>query len=792
MKNMIDSPLVSIIVRTKDRPKLLKKSLQSISAQTYRPIEIVLVNDGGCELDIEELKGILGDISLNYIRFEKNRGRAGAGNAGLENAKGKYIGFLDDDDELFPEHVATLVSFLEQSDYKVAYTDAEILYREFDPEKKKIKDVSKTVLFSKYFSYEELLVGNYIPFMCLLFSKEVFSALDASLDENFNLYEDWDLLIRIGHKYPFYHIKQVTALYNQWSRELQINQADSEIMKSMHLKVISKHSDKITPEIILNMKYKRESLESEIKHLTAKDSHVNELIREKDSLIWQMDEVIREKNKEVVDLHNVINEKDSVINKKDGDISQLIRDVKKFELALDQMKETLGWKLLDKFRKLREKLFPGNSIRRKIYEVLIKSIISFLDGIHSIVFSRFRSKKKTGFIGPHLPSKIANIEIEKSSLDPDKFKVLFLISPWAGVTNRYRAYNMKEYLELAGVESEVVSLEEIDTQPSYALEFDVAVIHRIPMNEVLDAFIKKCRELYIPVVFDLDDYIFDISLTDRIDEIKRMNIIERNKWIRHVKGCRKTLDTCDYFIGATDYLVDKVRDLGKKAFLIRNGLNKTQVAESKKAFAQVKRDPNVIKIGYFSGTRTHQKDFEVAIPALLRVMREHKNVHLCIGGFLDLNNNFDEFSERIERLPYVNWKELPYNIARIDINIVPLESDNPFCEAKSELKYFESALLKLPTIVTPTDTYRWAIRAGENGLLASTQEEWYTCLKSLIEDYSLRMALGDKAYRVVMETYTPRVQAENTLAIYQDIIKDYVKTRIPGESLKKPENISVE
>ena len=70
------NPVVSIIVRTKDRPKLLKRALQSIASQTYRPIEVVLVNDGGCDLDVEELKTILGDVSLNYARLEKSTGRA--------------------------------------------------------------------------------------------------------------------------------------------------------------------------------------------------------------------------------------------------------------------------------------------------------------------------------------------------------------------------------------------------------------------------------------------------------------------------------------------------------------------------------------------------------------------------------------------------------------------------------------------------------------------------------------------------------------------------------------------
>src|SRR5512135_2804388 len=98
MDNKSHTPLVSIIVRTKDRPKLLEHALESIAAQTYRPIEVVLVNDGGCDLDIEKLRSILGDVSLKYVRLENNAGRAHAGNVGIEHAQGDYIGFLDDDD----------------------------------------------------------------------------------------------------------------------------------------------------------------------------------------------------------------------------------------------------------------------------------------------------------------------------------------------------------------------------------------------------------------------------------------------------------------------------------------------------------------------------------------------------------------------------------------------------------------------------------------------------------------------------------------------------------------------
>ena len=110
-----ENPLVSIIVRTKDRPKLLERALQTVASQTYRPIEVVLVNDGGCDLDIKAEK-ILEDMSLNYIRLEKNTGRAHAGNIGLGNVNGKYVGFLDDDDEFYPEHVSSSFHSWSRSD----------------------------------------------------------------------------------------------------------------------------------------------------------------------------------------------------------------------------------------------------------------------------------------------------------------------------------------------------------------------------------------------------------------------------------------------------------------------------------------------------------------------------------------------------------------------------------------------------------------------------------------------------------------------------------------------------
>jgi glycosyltransferase involved in cell wall biosynthesis len=296
----VNNPLVSIIVRTKDRPKLLGRALQSIASQTYEPIEVVLVNDGGCELNIGELAGILNNVSLNYIRLEANYGRAYAGNVGIENAKGRYVGFLDDDDEFYPEHVSILVSFLGDTDYRIAYTDSLMAYKEYDSRTAELTDIRKELVFSQDFDYDYLIFENYIPFMCLLFERTVL-ADSGGFDRNFEVYEDWDLLIRVGEKHPFHHIKKATANYNQWDTEQQISQSnkDYQFIEQSYLRILSKHWDKVTERRVRNyISHLRSTIRDRERSIVTKDTYIKmieEQIQEKDealnaiytSHIWQ-------------------------------------------------------------------------------------------------------------------------------------------------------------------------------------------------------------------------------------------------------------------------------------------------------------------------------------------------------------------------------------------------------------------------------------------------------------------------------------------------------------------------
>jgi GT2 family glycosyltransferase len=332
----VENKLISIIVRTKDRPNLLKRALQSIASQTYRPIEVVLVNDGGCDLNINELKTILGDISLNYIRLIKNTGRAHAGNVGIENARGDYIGFLDDDDEFYNDHLATLMTFLSQSDYRVVYSDATYIYRSYDVQSGVFLEFDKGVLYSKDFSFDRFLVKNYIPLMCLIFPKDLL--LSNRFDEEMDLYEDWDLLIRLANNIPFYHLKKTTARYVIWSEHLQITEKgkySGETGKAFS-KIFYKHINKFSPETIQFILREHEEEKEELAY------H----LREKN-------EQLREKNEQLKQLQNTIAEKDFI---------------------LSEINNSMGWRFITSYRRIKEKLLPLGTRRRILYNKALRGI----------------------------------------------------------------------------------------------------------------------------------------------------------------------------------------------------------------------------------------------------------------------------------------------------------------------------------------------------------------------------------------------------------------------------------
>lgn len=107
----VDTPLVTAVVTTHDRFEEATRAIESVLAQTYEPIEFVVVEDG-TESGIEEWLNDRGYDSVRYVRHETNQGLSGARNTAIELASGDYVAFLDDDDSWKPERIERQVSLI--------------------------------------------------------------------------------------------------------------------------------------------------------------------------------------------------------------------------------------------------------------------------------------------------------------------------------------------------------------------------------------------------------------------------------------------------------------------------------------------------------------------------------------------------------------------------------------------------------------------------------------------------------------------------------------------------------
>lgn len=207
------TPLISVVVRTYNRPERLRECLQSLAEQTFRDFNVVVVNDGGEDAEAiarDELDG----LALQYIHNAQNLGRTPTLNVGIENAHGRYVAFLDDDDFARPHHLKTLAEAAQGGQRPVVYSDVVNVTFERDPQTQAWKRVREQLVYSFDFDRNNFLLANYIPINCLLIRRDCFDAV-GPFDESLSVYEDWEFLIRLSRKFDFVHVAEVTGEYRR-------------------------------------------------------------------------------------------------------------------------------------------------------------------------------------------------------------------------------------------------------------------------------------------------------------------------------------------------------------------------------------------------------------------------------------------------------------------------------------------------------------------------------------------------------------------------------------------------
>jgi len=201
-------PLVSVLLPTYNRRRYLPYALASAVRQTYRNLEIFVVNDGGH--DVRDIVASFDDPRILFIDRRENRGKPHSLNEALARARGKYVAYLDDDDIYYPNHVQVLVEALEgPTDCQVAYSDLYKTYcRVLSNGDREI--LSKHVEISRDFDRFLMLYFNHALHVSLMHRRDLLDRTGL-YNENLNILIDWDMTRRLAFFSDFQHLPTITG-----------------------------------------------------------------------------------------------------------------------------------------------------------------------------------------------------------------------------------------------------------------------------------------------------------------------------------------------------------------------------------------------------------------------------------------------------------------------------------------------------------------------------------------------------------------------------------------------------
>ncbi|MCM8774619.1 MAG: glycosyltransferase family 2 protein, partial [Candidatus Omnitrophica bacterium] len=211
--------LVSVVIPTYNRAYSLKRAIESVSNQTYKNLEIIIVDDGSID-NTEEIVSYFKDPRIQYLHHLQNRGPSSARNTGIKNSKGDLIALLDSDDEYFPQKIeksvevfmncSSRIGIVSSNHYIIREGKKKLGIEKFSPKRRLFPLPSTWVIRRKVIEKiglfdERILVGEDIDFFCRVRRKFSFYFIEQPLVIKYpsqdNIFSSIENVISIREKY---------------------------------------------------------------------------------------------------------------------------------------------------------------------------------------------------------------------------------------------------------------------------------------------------------------------------------------------------------------------------------------------------------------------------------------------------------------------------------------------------------------------------------------------------------------------------------------------------------------
>jgi glycosyltransferase involved in cell wall biosynthesis len=328
-------------------------------------------------------------------------------------------------------------------------------------------------------------------------------------------------------------------------------------------------------------------------------------------------------------------------------------------------------------------------------------------------------------------------------------------------TFRYRIYNMVHVLNSpgSGTSAAYFFLADLHRLEEMADLADLLVICRTRYDHRVNHLVGAFRRRGKRVLFDTDDLVFDADYAHLLVKTLDLDITNPqvwDDWFAYTSRLGATLKLCDGAVTTNDHLAAQItRFANLPVAVVPNFINAEQLALSDRVF-EAKRGLSPlaneeIHLGYFSGSPSHNRDFALVSEALEAALEEDARLAVIVVGYIEPGPGLKRFGKRVARLPFHDWVNLQRLVGSVEFNLMPLQH-NVFTHCKSELKYFEAAVVGTQSIASPTYTYARAIRHGQNGYLAQAHQ-WLAAIRQAVGEMELYQARAERTRADAREKY---------------------------------------
>ncbi|EAQ53099.1 glycosyltransferase [Vibrio sp. 10N.222.46.B3] len=795
---------------TYNHENYISDSIESCLSQTYKNFELIIVDNNSTDGTVEIVRNYESESNkIKLIALDNNTFPSHASNLAIRSAKGVYITLLSGDDLYYNNKLAMQLKLMLESGARFSFTWVDTI-----DDEKNICGHELSKIFNKDFNSLEIKkhfidCGNMLCATSAMLHRGIFEEY-GYFDERLLQLQDYDMWLRLSsteditllnHKLSAYRVrgdgenlslaindsKFFRSEYEQFRVERRFLDFDLEVLSSV---VCSKCSDsskyhKLHDYLISIGKFaSAKAILDEFYTRIGANINFPSDNYSKFFDLYSRSDFFRSK---VLDEVSILTGKNSSLNHKVELLEEQVNALDSTVNRLSAIENSTTWRAVQPIISVLIKLKRAKSlvlylpriIRQKGLRNTLKYAFQVFKsgGLRTLVHTALNNSARG-----HVHSLTERDFINKPSVLAHEVclnSVTIIAELSIQQCTKYRVTQKKEMLELLGFKCEVVSWTDYYQSRTSISHSSVVIFYRVPSTDTVLALIEECKRLNVKTFWEVDDLIFNEAILAESKTVSDLSSEVRTQVLEGANSYKQALLACDMAIASTSGLAESMNAEGvENVFILENCLDSEtlQLAnEILKSSEKKQKIDNKIRIVYGSGTSTHNIDFEEAASSIAKVLRENSQVIFRIIGLLELPSSFDGLDAQVERFELCSYSEYLRLLSECDISIAPLEK-YIFNEAKSNIKYIEASIVKLPSVSSPLSAFIDVIDDGVNGYIASDQVEWFDKLTKLVCCEQTRQDMAINANTTVLARYNTESIANTQL---MPIVRDYscIKTK---------------